>query len=167
MFFTKADEILNQFSRNVEGYFLERDAETYEDIDEQVLIDLKEINKEAKRSVVKSRGYVLNGEIEKSKYHEKRATELMDKKTKVLNELICKHNINAIGYHVKKNCSKVIIYPLYSINGYSYHLKSDIDFVNKNNLKFLGELNNTSNYKTLGSSSKKSNIALMSIEKII
>ena len=167
MFFEKTDEILMQFSRNVEGYFLEREAERYEEIEEQLLLDLKIINKEAKRAVLKEKKYILENNFYMSKVYKQKATELMDKKSKVLNKLINKHNIKAIGYHIKESSSGIIVYPLYRINGYSYHIKADVDFIEKNNLKFLGRLENKCNYKTLGDFDSKFKKAINSIDKIL
>lgn len=167
MFFEKPNSILMQFSRNTEGYFLEKEAKRYDDIDEKILIDLKKINKEAKIAVLKEKECLINKDFSKSKMYKNRIIELMDKKNKALEKIISEYNIKAIGYHIKESSIGINIYPLYNINGYSYHIKSNIDFVEKNNLKFLGRLENECNYKTLGKSDNKLQNVINNIDEFL
>ena len=147
MFLEKTDDILMQFARNTQGHFLRKNSKSNENIDSEMLASLKLINKEIKKLVILERKSFYKNKINLSKYYKNKARELTDKKNMVLLKLTSKYKIKPVGYHIKENSSGMHFYPMYVINGYSYHTKSDMDFVKKHKLEFLGRLENKDNYK--------------------
>lgn len=147
MFLEKTDNILMQFARNTQGYFLRKNSEKNENIDNEILSSLKLINKEIKKLVILERKFFYENEMKLSREYKNKARELTNKKDMVLSKLTSKYRIKPVGYHTKEDSSGVHFYPMYVVNGYSYHTKSDIDFVKKHNLEYLGILENQDNYR--------------------
>lgn len=147
MFLEKTDDILMQFARNTQGHFLRKNAQKNEEIDNKMLSSLKLINKEIKKLVILERKSFYENNIELSKSYKNKARDLTNKKDMVLLKLASKYKIKPVGYHIKEKSSKIYFYPMYVINGYSYHIKSDYDFIKDNNLEFLGRLENQDNYR--------------------
>lgn len=146
MFLEKTDDILMQFARNTQGYFLRKNSQKNENIDNEILSSLKLINKEIKKLVILERKSFYENDMKSHEYHKNKARELTVKKNMVLLRLTSKYKIKPVGYHIKESSSGVYFYPMYVINGYSYHSKSNYDFVKNNNLEFLGRLENQDNY---------------------
>ena len=147
MILKKTDDILIQFARNTQGYFLRKNSKKNENIDNDMLSSLKLINKEIKKLVILERKSFYENNMELSKSYKIKARELTNKKDMVLLKLTSKYKIKPVGYHTKEDSFGIHFYPMYVINGYSYHTKSDIDFVKKHNLEYLGILENQDNYR--------------------
>lgn len=166
MFLEKINEKLESFSRNIEGYFLERNSDLIYDIDEKYLASIKEINKEAKRIFLKYKENRKKGNLELADKYFAESKSLMNKKDDALNALISKYSIKPIGYH-SVHYSKSCVFLLYNINGYSFHARCELPKQELQLIKYLGVLNNSHHLDTLGKSTKKSRDALKVIDAII
>lgn len=136
------NELISSIETNMSKFILKNAKENFKKtigVEDEVLESIRVINIKSKTLVMQKMTAFKKGDIYEVKKLTSEINKLYDIKHKSLSKIIKKHNIEPIGYHIKKDNLKPI--PLYVINNHEFHFLQDISDEQMKKIPFLGIFN--------------------------
>lgn len=136
------NELISSIETNMSKFILKNAKENFKKtigVEDEVLESIRVINIKSKTLVMQKMTAFKKGDRYEVKKLTSEINQLYDIKHKSLSKIIKKHNIEPIGYHIKKDNLKPI--PLYVINNHEFHFLQDISDEQMKKIPFLGIFN--------------------------